>query len=68
LWLFAALVRIAAGAGTAAAASSQVSGELGAFGLGVAGPLALERLMAVLPWKPQPARAVPDPAEATDVA
>jgi hypothetical protein len=52
LWLFAAIVRIAAGGGTAAAASSQLTGELGAFGLGVAGPLAMERLLAVIPVGP----------------
>jgi hypothetical protein len=50
LWLFATVVRIAAGGGVAAAASGQVSGALGAFGLGVAGPLALERLAAVT-WR-----------------
>lgn len=52
VWLFAAVVRIAAGAGTAAAASGQISGELGAFGIGVAGPLALERLVAVVLPRP----------------
>jgi hypothetical protein len=47
VWLFAATVRVAAGGGVAAAASSQVIGELAAFGLGVAGPLALERITAL---------------------
>jgi hypothetical protein len=45
VWLLATIVRIAAGGGVAAAASSQMTGELAAFGLGVAGPLALERIL-----------------------
>ena len=62
LWLFAVLVRIAAGGGTAAAASGQVSGELGAFGLGVAGPLAMERVLAVV----QPALSTIETPQATE--
>jgi len=46
VWLLAAIARIAAGGVVAAAASSQVTGELAAFGLGVAGPLVLERILA----------------------
>jgi len=67
VWLFAAVVRIAAGGGLAAAASGQVSGELGAFGLGVAGPLALERILAVLQLKPAPTTPAAR-TEATDAA
>ncbi|WJK37155.1 hypothetical protein [Solwaraspora sp. WMMA2065] len=48
IWAFASVVRVAAGGGTAAAAAGQLGGELAAFGLGVAGPLALERLVAVI--------------------
>jgi hypothetical protein len=46
VWFLATITRIAAGGGVAAAASSQVGGELAAFGLGVAGPLVLERILA----------------------
>lgn len=46
VWFLATITRIAAGGGVAAAASSQVTGELAAFGLGVAGPLVLERILA----------------------
>jgi hypothetical protein len=57
LWVFSTLVRVAAGSGTAAAASGQISGELGAFGLGVAGPLALERILSVFLPRPESAGA-----------
>ncbi len=46
VWLLATAVRIAAGGGVAAAASSQIIGELAAFGLGVAGPLTIERILS----------------------
>ncbi|MGH3913024.1 MAG: hypothetical protein ACRDTC_06395, partial [Pseudonocardiaceae bacterium] len=46
IWIVAAIARIAAGGGVAAAASGQIIGELAAFGLGVAGPLVLERILA----------------------
>lgn len=46
VWLLATIARVAAGGGVAAAASSQITGELAAFGLGVAGPLTLERIVA----------------------
>jgi hypothetical protein len=52
VWLLATLARVAAGSGGAAAASSQVTGDLAAFGLGVAGPLALERLLAMAQLRP----------------
>lgn len=78
VWLLGTTARVAAGAGVAAAASGQVSGELAAFALGVAGPLALERILAGAQFKPQPqdqgepvARRRPRkpvPAEAKDLA
>lgn len=64
VWLFATVVRIAAGGGGAAAASSQVTGELAAFGLGVAGPLALERILATVHVNPEATVAMPTPAAA----
>jgi len=44
IWLIATIIRIGAGAGVASAASGEYTGTLVAFTLGVAGPLALERL------------------------
>jgi hypothetical protein len=64
VWLFATIVRIAAGGGGAAAASSQVTGELAAFGLGVAGPLALERILATVHVSPESTVAMPSPVAA----
>ncbi|MEU5693902.1 hypothetical protein [Actinosynnema sp. NPDC020468] len=48
IWLSATLFRVAAGGVQAAAfsASGQVAGAIAAFGLGVAGPLVVERLLA----------------------
>jgi hypothetical protein len=53
VWLLATTARVAAGSGGAAAASGQVTGELAAFALGVAGPLALERILAGAQFKPE---------------
>jgi hypothetical protein len=47
VWFVATIIRIAAGGAVAAAASGQITGELAAFGLGAAGPLALERIVMV---------------------
>lgn len=54
VWLFATMARVTAGSVSAAATSGQVTGELAAFALGVAGPLALERILAVAQFKPEP--------------
>lgn len=64
VWLLAATARILAGGGLAAAASSQVTGELAAGGLGVAGPLTLERILAAY-VNPESKEAAPAPLRAS---
>jgi hypothetical protein len=49
IWATAVVLRIGAGGVTASAVASQITGELVAFALGVAGPLALERILALVP-------------------
>ena len=50
-YLISVILRVAAGAGLAAAAagSGQVSGSLAAFGLGIAAPLVVEKLAETIP-------------------
>lgn len=49
IWLMATIFRIAAGGGAAAILHDQISGDMVAAGIGVAGPLALERIAAAAP-------------------
>lgn len=60
-YLISVIVRAGVGAGLAAAAagSGQVSGSFGAFGLGVAAPLIIEKLSRTIPV--DDASPIPDP-------